>query len=89
MRTFQHGQHLMVCDRCGGTYYNTQIKREWTGLEVCHGKGTRGCWEPRHPVDYLRTKPDDQTAFPVRPRNFVTSGLYVVQDYWTINYETE
>jgi len=59
----------MACDRCGAVYYDNQIQQEWTGLMVCFGPGTRKCWEPRHPVDYLRSIPDDMGAVSnARPR---------------------
>jgi hypothetical protein len=47
------GQHWVVCHRCGFDYYVRDIKVEWTGAFVCEG-----CWEPRHPQDYVRGKRD-------------------------------
>ena len=58
---FIDGAWKAVCMRCGGTYLNHQISLEWTGLRVCRGGGTRDCWEPRHPQEFVRGKADKQT----------------------------
>lgn len=52
-----------ICDRCGFKKWNYELRREWQGLRVC--KDT--CWEPRHPQDLVRGKPDKQTPPWVRP----------------------
>lgn len=54
--TFQAGQWNAICDRCGFKYKSGQLRKEWTGLMVCYGTETNGCWEPRHPLDSLRGK---------------------------------
>lgn len=61
------GQWKCACDRCGGIYKARQLKREWNGLRTCHGPETMGCWEERHPLDYLKGKPDRQAPPWVRP----------------------
>lgn len=62
MTTFKKDQWNAICDRCGFKYKSGQIRLEWNGLRVCHGEGTNGCWEPRHPQDFVRGKKDDQTV---------------------------
>lgn len=52
-----------ICDRCGFERWNGQLRKEWTGLMVC--KDT--CWEPRHPQDFVKGKPDRQNPPWVRP----------------------
>ena len=53
----------MICDRCGGKFRYSDMKEEWTGLWVC----TRGCWEPRHPQDFVEGVADDMTVPVARP----------------------
>ena len=57
---FVPGKWKATCMRCGTEVLNHQIRREWNGLRVCHGPGTNDCWEPRHPLDMLRGRKDDQ-----------------------------
>lgn len=54
------GDYWMVCDRCGGHYRRSEMREEWTGLWVC----IRGCWESRHPQDFV-TGVEDNTSVPV------------------------
>jgi hypothetical protein len=54
---WKSGDWLYQCQRCGFTRYASQIREEWTGLRVCGS-----CWEPRHPQEFVRARPDDQTA---------------------------
>lgn len=51
-----------ICDRCGFEYWSDELRKEWTGLMVC-----RADWEPRHPQDTIRAKPDRQAPPWVRP----------------------
>lgn len=67
---WRDGDWLAVCDRCGITYYASQLSKEWTGFRVCSG-----CWDPRHPQEYLRGKADPQAAPWQRPVEIRTSSL--------------
>ena len=69
--TYEAGQWEAQCDRCGLNYKARQLRREWTGLRVCSGPGTSDCWEPRHPQDYLKGKPDRQAPPWTRPEQDV------------------
>lgn len=57
---FESGQWNVICQRCGFKYKARQLRQEWTGLRVCSGTGTNGCWEPRHPQDGVIGKADKQ-----------------------------
>jgi hypothetical protein len=59
---FRSGDWLVCCDRCGGEFYASEMRREWTGLIVC-----RSDWEPRHPQDFKKGVPDRQNPAWVRP----------------------
>ena len=65
--TYKHGQWNAICDRCGFKYKSSKLKREWTGLMVCHGPETNNCFEPRHPQDFVRGRMDDQSTPWSRP----------------------
>jgi len=65
--TWEPGQWNAICQRCGFEYKSRQISKEWTGLRVCKGSGTNECWEPRHPQENLRAKPDHQSVPWVSP----------------------
>lgn len=52
----------VICDRCGFRFHSDELKKEWTGLMVCHE-----CWEPRHPQDFVRAVPEHITPPWVRP----------------------
>lgn len=61
---WQLGKWLVICDRCGFKKTNDQVAKEpWTGLRVC--KDT--CWEPRHPQEFVRPRPDEQAVPFTRP----------------------
>lgn len=65
--SYEHGQWNAVCDRCGFEYKARQLRQEWTGLRVCCGPGTNGCFETRHPQEFLKGVKDDQTPPWTRP----------------------
>ena len=51
---YHPGDYKVVCDRCGITYLRSECQYDWEGLLVC----SRGCWEPRHPQEFVRAVPD-------------------------------
>lgn len=60
--TYKSGSWNAICDRCGFRYKADKLKEEWTGLYVC-----KGCWEPRHPQDFLRGREEDTSVPFSRP----------------------
>lgn len=64
---YEHGQHNVLCDRCGFKYKARQLRLEWNGLRTCHGEGTNGCWEVRHPQEFIKGKEDRQAPPWTRP----------------------
>jgi len=82
MRTrYVKGQWNACCDRCGIKYKSGQMKKEWTGLMVCHGPGTADCWEPRHPQDRVRGVPDRQAPPWSRP---MPTPVYVTPEVLSV-----
>lgn len=67
MDRFRSGDWLAVCDRCGFTFKSHQLRKEWTGLRVCDGPSTNGCWETRHPQEFVKGREDRQTPPWTRP----------------------
>lgn len=52
----------VTCDVCGFNFLNDELKKRWDGMMVCDKD-----WEPRHPMDFLKTKPDKQMVPWTRP----------------------
>jgi hypothetical protein len=74
---FELGQWNALCQRCGRKYKARQIRLEWTGLRVCHGPSTTGCWEPQQPQDFVKGRADRQApawSSPEAPDTFVVPG---------------
>lgn len=59
---YKPGEHLFVCDQCGFVFHSNQKRKMWNGLVV-----DPGCFEVRHPQDYVRGKKDDQSVTDPRP----------------------
>lgn len=75
--------YRVICDRCGFKYYNHQLRKEWTGLRTCFGANTNGCFEERHPQDFVRGKPDRQSPPWTRPEGedvFIEPGDVTADD---------
>jgi len=53
MSYFKHGSYNGICDRCGFEFKMYQLRKDWQGLMVC-----REDYEPRHPLDFIRTRPE-------------------------------
>ena len=60
---YKPGDYNVICDRCGGQYKRSECAIEWNGLLTC----LRGCWEERHPQDFVRAKEDRQAVPIARP----------------------
>lgn len=59
---FEIGKWLVLCDRCGFRRTSDQIVKTWDGYMVCAPSIKPGCFETRHPQDFVRDKPDDQSV---------------------------
>jgi hypothetical protein len=62
---YKKGDFNRICDRCGVKVKASETRREWTGLIVCKD----GCWEPRHPQEFVRGKRDRQRVPHPRPES--------------------
>lgn len=60
---FKPGDFNRICDKCGFKRKASETREEWNGLIVC----SDGCFEERHPQDFVRGKYDDQRVEKPRP----------------------
>ena len=70
--TFKHGDWNAICDVCGFKKKASELRKRWDGRMVCEKD-----WEPRHPQDLIRSKPDDESVPWTRPEqedDFITFG---------------
>jgi hypothetical protein len=64
---YRPGDHLVMCELCAINYYRSECRKNWKGQIVCED-----CWEPRHPQDFVKVKPDIAKPRDVRPDGNVT-----------------
>lgn len=67
---YKPGDYNRICDRCGLKKKASETQEEWNGLIVC----SDGCFEERHPQDFVRGRYDDQRVHKPRPD---TEPVYV------------
>ena len=60
---YHPGDYKVICDQCGITYLRSECSTDWKNRIVCD----RGCWEPRHPQEFVRAKPDITRVADARP----------------------
>lgn len=53
---YNAGDHWGICDQCGFAYRQKDLRKRWDGAVVC-----RWDWEIRHPQDFVRARPEDQS----------------------------
>lgn len=64
------GDWNALCQRCGLKFKASALKKTWDNLHVC-----KGCWEPRHDMDFYRGKSDDPSVPWVSPDDTVAGGV--------------
>lgn len=60
---FVLGDTKACCDVCGFDYKGSQLKKRWDGAMVCAED-----WEPRHPQDTIKIRPERNNVENPRPR---------------------
>lgn len=75
--SYKKGDWKAICDVCGWDYYASQLLLRWDGARVC-----KKDWEPRHPQDFLKTQPDNQSVpwTRVEPSDVFIEVDYVAED---------
>jgi len=59
---YDPGDYNIICDRTGHKIKRSQARKEWNGLLV-----RKESWEPRHPQDKTKGRPDRQSVPDPRP----------------------
>ena len=69
---FTQGKYARaICDRCGIEVKYSELREEWTGLEVC-----ADCWDPKTKLEFPTNFPTDPEALRnPRPDNDVEASL--------------
>lgn len=67
--THRIGDHLATCDECGFVYYASEMRKRWDGAFV-----DSGCWETRHPQDFVQAKKDPYPLHLIRPSVIAASA---------------
>ena len=62
------GHYLALCDRCKFKRYDDQLIETWNGLMVCRPSIKQGCFDTRHPQDFIRPPKEDGSIPFARPR---------------------
>lgn len=75
---FQPGKWLVVCDRCGFKRMNDEVQETWNHLYVCRPTIKMGCFETRHPLDFIRAVKEDTSIPFARPQ---PADVFVDVDY--------
>lgn len=63
---FVPGEWWVVCDQCGLKAHASKMVKRWDGL-IVHQEESFGCFETRHPQDFVRAVPDLQKVPFTRP----------------------
>lgn len=70
----KHGDWNAICDKCGMKYKASTMRTQWDNLFVC-----RGCFDVRHPQDFVQGIPEDQTVSIARPDVISSMGSTTVK----------
>ena len=62
------GDWWVLCDVCQRKVRSSKVTKRWDGLLV-HADPNEGCWEPRHPQEFVRAVRDNFPLPFVRPDN--------------------
>lgn len=75
---FKSGDWNAICDVCGYKRKASQVVQRWDGLMVCSPVVKQGCWELRHPQDFIKPIPDQQALPWTRPEG---TDIFVDQTF--------
>ena len=88
MTTFyKSGEWNVTCDVCSRKIKSGNARKRWDGFIVCEG-----CYEERHPQDFVRARVDKISVpfqRPIPPYVFVDisyTNIYVDSDYYVNGY---
>lgn len=56
------GDSNAICDCCGFKFKQSDLRKRWDNAMVC-----RADWEPRHPQDMIKARPERNNVKDARP----------------------
>jgi hypothetical protein len=83
---YKSGTWNGICDRCGFKFKFSELKQEWDGLYVCTANG---CFENRHPQDYVKGVRDDMSvpvSRPSQPPIYIADLIVTEQPIITLSF---
>lgn len=60
---YKHGDWYAICDQCGRRAFASQMTKRWDNKMV-HKDPSMGCFETRHPQDFVRAVGPDPKPLP-------------------------
>lgn len=72
--SYVSGDWWIICDVCSQKVKASKTRERWDGFRVC-----KGCWEPRHSLDFIRAR-NDRISVPFsrpQPADQFASTSYV------------
>jgi hypothetical protein len=63
---YRSGDWYAICDQCGLRGWASEMVKRWDGMMV-HAAPHHGCFEHRHPQDFVRAVPDNKPLPWTRP----------------------
>jgi hypothetical protein len=80
--SFAPGEWNAICDQCGGKFKASQLLLQWDNARVCEG-----CYDPRHPQEFVRPVTDPSPVPWTRPDvpNFKEFATSRVIDAWVLD----
>ena len=77
------GDFNRICDRCGAKRKASHTRKEWTGYIVCED----GCFETRHPQDFVRARADRQAVQDPRPDHSQNMNAAITIPPWPFSLQ--
>ena len=72
---YKPGEWKAVCDICGFDFFPSELREDWRGYRVC-----KKDFEPRHPQDFVRPKPEKGPPSWTRPAEIITADYTASAD---------
>ena len=64
--SYKPGDWWVVCDQCGRKAYASKMTKRWDNL-IVHADPAEGCFETRHPQEFVRGQKDQPKLPFTRP----------------------
>ena len=74
------GDWYVICDQCARKAWASEMTTRWDG-KIVHADPEEGCWETRHPQEFIRPVKDNYPLPFVRPDSEGTEGGTHIVDF--------